>query len=130
MQSAPLCYTKLKINLFGNEKFFLIFNNHMATQRKEQPMSNDILEKIYKASDMSGGVTDIVVFTQSFKAFGNIVKDTKDNMKHILTLKNASICHHFDECSCNIESPKYEWLNINEDKIIAFSILGYLTCQN
>ena len=23
-----------------------------------------------------------------------------------------------------------EWLNINEDKIIAFSILGYMTCEN
>lgn len=93
-------------------------------------MGIDILEKIYKASEMAGGVTDIVVFTQSFKAFGNIVKDNKDNFKHILTLKNATICHHFDDCSCKIESPKYEWLNINEEKIIAFSILGYLTCQN
>lgn len=93
-------------------------------------MGADILERIYKASDMAGGVRDVVVFTGSFKAFGSIVKDSKDNLKNILTLKDATICHHFDECSCNIESPKYEWLNINEDKIIAFSILGYLTCKN
>lgn len=93
-------------------------------------MSTDILDRIYKASDMAGGVKDIVIFTASFKAFGSIVKDSKDNLKNILTLKDATICHHFDECSCNIESPKYEWLNVNEDKIVAFSILGYLTCKN
>ena len=93
-------------------------------------MNVDILDRIYKASDMSGGVKDIVVFTQSFKASGTLVKDHRENLKNILTLKDATICHHFDECSCNIESPKYEWLNINEEKIIAFSILGYLTCQN
>ena len=93
-------------------------------------MGNDVLDKIYKACEMAGGVKDVVVFTESFKAHGTIVNDSKDNFKHILTLKNASICHHFDECSCNIESPKYEWLNINEDKIIAFSILGYMFCEN
>lgn len=93
-------------------------------------MGSDILNRIYKAVDMSGGVKDIVVFTESFKAYGSVVKDDKDNLKNVLTLKSASICHHFDECSCNIESPKYEWLNINEDKIIAFSILGYMTCEN
>ena len=93
-------------------------------------MSTNILERIYKASEMAGGVKDIVVFTQSFKCYGTFVKDNKDNLKDILTLKDATICHHFDECSCNIESPKYEWLNINEDKIIAFSILGYMTCEN
>lgn len=93
-------------------------------------MGTDILEKIYFASDLAGGVKDVVVFTQGFKAFGEIVKDSKDNMKHVLTLKDATICHHFDECSCNLDSPKYEWLNINSEKIIAFSILGYLTCEN
>ena len=89
-----------------------------------------ILSKIYKAVEMTGGVTDAVIFTQSFKTFGSIVIDEKNGFKDILTLKNATICHHFDECSCNVDSPKYEWLNINEDKIIAFSILGYLTCEN
>ena len=93
-------------------------------------MSVNILEKIYKAIDMTGGVKDIVIFTESFKAHGTVVKGQKDNFKDILTLKDASICHHFDECSCNIESPKYEWININEEKIIAFSILGYMTCEN
>lgn len=88
------------------------------------------LNKIYKAVEMTGGVTDAVIFTQSFKAFGSIVIDERNGLKDILTLKNATICHHFDECSCNVDSPKYEWLNINEDKIIAFSILGYLTCEN
>jgi len=89
-----------------------------------------ILNRIYKAVEMTGGVTDAVIFTQSFKAFGEIIIDEKNGLKDILTLKNATICHHFDECSCNIDSPKYEWLNINEEKIIAFSILGYLTCEN
>lgn len=93
-------------------------------------MSVNVLNRIYKAIDMAGGVTDIVIFTESFKAYGSVVKDERENLKDILTLKNATICHHFDECSCNIESPKYEWLNINEEKVIAFSILGYMTCQN
>ncbi len=89
-----------------------------------------ILNRIYKTVEMTGGIKDIVVFTQSFKAHGNVVIDEKNNLKDILTLKDATICHHFDECSCNIESPKYEWLNINEEKIIAFSILGYMICEN
>ena len=93
-------------------------------------MSVNILDRIYKAVDMSGGVTDIVIFTESFKAYGNVVNDNKGALRDILTLKNATICHHFDECSCNIESPKYEWLNVNEEKIIAFSILGYMSCEN
>ena len=93
-------------------------------------MGVKVLEKIYKAIKMTGRIKDIVVFTKSFKAYGTVVKDKKENLKDILTLKDATICHHFDECSCNIESPKYEWLNINEEKIIAFSILGYMTCQN
>lgn len=89
-----------------------------------------ILSKIYKAVEMTGGVRDAVIFTQSFKAYGSIVIDEKNTLKDVLTLKDATICHHFDECSCNVDSPKYEWLNLNEDKIIAFSILGYLTCEN
>lgn len=93
-------------------------------------MGIDILDRIYKASELTGGEKEIVVFTDSFKCYGTIVKDSKDSLKNILTLKNATICHHFDECSCNIESPKYEWLNINEEKIIAFSILGYMACKN
>lgn len=93
-------------------------------------MSIDIIDRIQKASEMSGGVKDIVIFTESFKAFGTLVIGEKDNLKNILTLKDVTICHHFDECSCSIESPKYEWLNINEQKIIAFSILGYMTCEN
>lgn len=113
-------------NFYCSEIMLLQF----STERNGKIMGTDILEKIYKASDMTGGVTDIVIFTESFKAYGTLVRDDKENMKHILTLKNATICHHFDECSCNIESPKYEWLNINEEKIIAFSILGYLTCSN
>ena len=93
-------------------------------------MGNDLVEKIYKTSEMTGGVKEIVVFTECFKVSGTIVKDTRDNLRNILTLKNARICHHFDECNCNIESPKYEWLNINEKKIIGFSILGYMLCEN
>ena len=68
-------------------------------------MGVNVLDRIYKAIDMAGGVTDIVIFTESFKAYGNVVKDDKDGLKDILTLKNATICHHFDECSCNIEKP-------------------------
>lgn len=93
-------------------------------------MGSDIIEKIVKVSDMTGGVTEIVVFTESFKIYGTFVKDRHEMIKHILTLKDATICHHFDECSCNEGSPKYEWLNISDEKIVAFSILGYMSCKN
>lgn len=112
-------------------KFFLnCLNNLYMYFEKGVFMSIDIIDRIQKASEMSGGVKDIVIFTESFKAFGTLVIGEKDNLKNILTLKDVTICHHFDECSCSIESPKYEWLNINEQKIIAFSILGYMTCEN
>lgn len=93
-------------------------------------MGNDIVEKIMKVSEMTGGIDEIVVFTESFKIYGSIAKDEKKPLKNILTLKNASVCHHFDECNCSIDSPAYEWLNINEEKIVAFTILGYQSCAN
>ena len=40
-------------------------------------MGINILERIYKASEMAGGVKDMVVFTQSFKCYGTLVKDHK-----------------------------------------------------
>ena len=54
-------------------------------------MSNDIIEKIYKVSEMAGGVNEVVIFTDHFKIFGSLVNDDKNNLKHLLTLKNASI---------------------------------------
>lgn len=93
-------------------------------------MSNDIIEKIYKVSEMAGGVNEVVIFTDHFKIFGSLVNEDKNNLKHLLTLKNASICKHTDECSCSLDSPMYEWLNVCEEKIAAFSILGYQSCAN
>ena len=93
-------------------------------------MSSDMIEKIYKVSVMAGGIQEVVIFTDTFKIFGSLVNDDKNNMKHVLTLKNASVCKHTDECSCSIDSPMYEWLNIYEEKIAAFSILGYQSCAN
>ena len=46
-------------------------------------MGVNVLDRIYKASEMSGDIKDIVVFTESFKCYGTIVKDHKDNLKDI-----------------------------------------------
>lgn len=93
-------------------------------------MGNEIVENILKVSQMTGGVTEVVIFTENFKIYGTLVTDRHELIKHILTLKNATICHHFDECSCNTESPTYEWLNIIDEKITAFTVLGYMSCEN
>jgi len=43
-----------------------------------------ILNRIYKAVEMTGGVTDAVIFTQSFKAFGEIIIDEKNGLNEFL----------------------------------------------
>ena len=47
----------------------------------------DMIDKIYKVSEMAGGIQEVVIFTDSFKIFGSLVNDDKNNLKHLLTLK-------------------------------------------
>lgn len=58
-------------------------------------MGVNVLDRIYKASEMSGDIKDIVVFTESFKCYGTIVKDHKDNLKDILTFKRCNYLPSF-----------------------------------
>ena len=87
-------------------------------------MSNDIIEKIYKVSEMAGGVNEVVIFTDHFKIFGSLVNDDKNNLKHLLTLKNASICSvRRENCSFQYSGiSELRKLNTKKPRNGAFSI--------
>ncbi len=92
----------------------------------------NICEKIYKLAKESNDTDKIIIFTNSFKVYGTLYGG-ENKEKDILTLQDAMICDSFDdcdfgdncscdECGCN-DYPSYDWLNITNDNIVAFSLL-------
>lgn len=91
----------------------------------------NIVEKIVKLAEDRDNAK-IIVFTETFKVLGKLYID-KDFEKGILTLKDATICDCFEDCDfgddcvceeCGCEEyPNYDWLNIIDEKIVAFSLI-------
>ena len=79
-------------------------------------------EKIIEIAKDANDSYGIIVFTASFKVVGTIVKDSDMISKGILTLKNATICNALENFECSFSHHVYDWLNVFEDEIIAFSI--------
>lgn len=82
-------------------------------------MSNKI-KKIFKIAEDAGS-TEIEVWTNSFKAMGTLLKDEERIEKGIVSLKNPIISPLFIENECTDST--YDWLNIFEDQIIAFTVV-------
>lgn len=80
------------------------------------------------------GSSQIVIFTNHLKIDGFVYKcdgACKDTNDCILTLTDAVVCRLDEYCTCDTEGCecndfvcfKYDWLHINMDKIVSFSIL-------
>lgn len=96
-------------------------------------MSKPISKAIYKIAQTNSS-TRIVLFTQYLKIDGEIILPEKacdQCHEDILTLTNALVCRLKDYCECDGEDCdchdyvcfRYDWLNVNIDGIVAFSIL-------
>ena len=84
------------------------------------------MNKVEKILDIAKKIEEtnkIIVFTHSFKALGTIVTESDMNSKGVLTLRNAFICSSFENFDCTISHHSYEWLNLFEEQIVAFSII-------
>ncbi len=79
-------------------------------------------EKIIEIANDANDADRIVVFTSSFKVVGMIYKKSDMISKGILTLTNATICNSLENFECTFSHHKYEWLNLFEDEIVAFSV--------
>jgi hypothetical protein len=81
------------------------------------------LKKVLELAEKAGS-EKIEIWTSSFIATGDLFQDKDRLEKGIVTLQNAkvtSILHKCDsECGCD---KLFEWLNIFEDQIIAFTII-------
>ncbi len=82
---------------------------------------SDKLNKVLNISDQANHSEDIEVWTNTFKVKGKLFKDKKKAIKGVITLQNASVCSHYGDCNCS-DNMTHEWINIFEDKIIAFTL--------
>ena len=78
------------------------------------------LTKIIKIAEEAGS-DEIEIWTNSFKAMGTLFKEEERVEKGIISIKNPIITPLFKENE-NEDSP-YDWLNIFEDQVIAFTIV-------
>ena len=79
---------------------------------------NEIFEK-----NNSHEYKNIVIYTKGFKTCGEYIN--KDNVRHLVTLKNAKIYSYATNCECETTPSHHEvnWLNIFSEDIIAFSFV-------
>lgn len=94
-------------------------------------MCEELIKHIYHISEKYGG-DKVVIFTNHLKISGKLCKcEDRDKSDYILTLMNAHIhllddlCKCGDE-NCNCSAAKIyqnEWLNINVDKIVSFTLV-------
>ena len=96
-------------------------------------MTKPFTKAIKKIAEKTGS-NKIVIFTSRLKIDGNIHFEggkCEECHEDILTLTDALVCRLNDYCTCDDDNCacndyvcfKYDWLNINTDKITAYSIV-------
>lgn len=99
-------------------------------------MSKPISKAIYKIAEKNDA-SKVVLFTNYLKIDGELyTKNSKCDECHedILPLQNALVCRLKDYCECDDDNCecndyvcfRYDWLNVNIDEIVAFSIINDL----
>lgn len=78
------------------------------------------LEKIIEIAEKTGS-DEVEVWTNSFKAMGTLFKDKDRIAKGIISIQNPIVSPLFIECDKTDST--YDWLNIFEDQIIAFTVV-------
>ena len=79
-------------------------------------------EKIMEIAKEADDSDRIIVFTTSFKVVGKLLKKSDMISRGILTLTNATVCNALENFECSFSHHIYDWLNIFEEQITAFSI--------
>ena len=79
-------------------------------------------EQILEIAKNADNAERIILFTSSFKVVGKLLKKSDMISKGILTLTGATICSTLENFECTFSHHRYDWLNIFEDEIIAFSV--------
>ena len=100
-------------------------------------MSKPISKAIKKVSENAGS-SKIMLLTNSLKIDGNLYSEEgKCDECHddITTVTNAMVCRLSDYCTCEDEQCecndyvcfRYDWLNVNVDSIVAYSIVSEIS---
>jgi hypothetical protein len=96
-------------------------------------MSKSILKTILKTAQNAAS-NRIAIITEYLKINGNIYEEKgkcEECHDDIITLTNAMVCRLNDYCTCDGDNCdcndyvcfRYEWLNINVNKIVAYSVV-------
>lgn len=83
----------------------------------------DKIKRIFEIYELSENPKEIVIFLENFKVRGKLFTDKSKIKDDVITLTDAVVCSHFDKCQCEETAKYYEWLNIFDKEIIAFSVL-------
>jgi len=78
------------------------------------------LKKIIEIAEQAGS-TEVEIWTNSFKAMGTLLKDKDRIESGIISLQNPIVSPLLVECECT--DSMYDWLNIFEEQIIAFTVV-------
>lgn len=84
---------------------------------------SDKIRKILDVSKMAGDEKEIVVWTEAFKVKGKLFTDMNKMEEGVVTLQDAIVCRHFEDCQCEEQSHYYKWVNLFEEQVIGFSII-------
>lgn len=83
-------------------------------------MCKSKLEKILEIAEQADS-NQIEIWTDSFKVMGTLFKDKERIANGIISLENPIISPLLVECECT--DSMYDWLNVFEDQIIAFTVV-------
>lgn len=78
------------------------------------------VSKIIEIADQAKS-TQVEIWTSSFKVMGTLFKDKDRLEKGIVSIQNPIVSPLLVECECT--DSMYDWLNIFEDQIIAFTVV-------
>lgn len=83
----------------------------------------DKIKRIFEIYELSESPKEIVIFMQNFKVRGKLFTDKTKMKEDLITLTDAVVCNHFDKCQCEETAKYYEWINIYDKEILAFSVI-------
>lgn len=84
----------------------------------------DKMTRILEIYELSTEAKEVVVFTASFKARGKLLTDKSKLKDDLVTLVDAVVCSPLEKCQCESTAQYFEWLNIFDKDILAFSIIS------
>ena len=84
----------------------------------------DKIKRLFEIYELSENPKEIIIFTGAFKVRGKLFTDKNKLKDDIVTLTDAVVCPPFEKCQCEEQAQYYEWMNIFDKEIIAFSVVS------